>query len=188
MEVAKFKIDEAFNITGRGIVLTGDIESGEINSGDYIELGYNSILITGIEGFRKIDGSKPHRVGLLLRTGAEMKKEDFEIYYNITASITSRESLLPPAINLEEIQYKYSAFNKDKSEQHKKYLQEESLKAQLFCNSVIGMRPDIGFYVEVNGISISKDVFPKEYEQIIKAWSKVHEKLNEFKKDKNDAK
>jgi hypothetical protein len=71
---------------------------------------------------------------------------------------------------------------------HVTYLHEESLKAQLFCNSIIGMRPDIGFYIEVNGMTISKDVFPEEYEQIVKAWSKVHEKLNEFKKDKTDAK
>jgi len=188
MEVAKFKIDDVFNITGRGIVLSGEIESGEINTGNYIELGYNSFLITGVEGFYMSKSVKPRRIGLVLRTVSEMNKEDFKKYCNTVASITSRSSLLPPAINLEEIQYKWSAFTTDKKELHERYLQEESLKAQLFCNSVLGMRPGIGYYIEVNGITVSKDVFPEEYEQIIKAWSKVHEKLNEFKKDKTDAK
>ncbi len=105
--------------------------------------------------------------------------------YACVASITTFDSLLLPALNLDKIQSKWSAFTTDKKELHEKYLQEESLKAQLFCNSVLGMRPDIGYYIEVNGITISKDVFPKEYEQITKAWSKVHEKLNEFKSERD---
>lgn len=190
MRFSEFKIEDVFIITGRGIVLSGEILSGKINTGDYINIGLNPFLIIGIESFRKGGSGVSSRVGILIRTSDTNKsfpeiKEDLKQYNNTIASITTFDSLLPPSINTEELKYKYSTFNKDKSEQHIKYLQEEGLKAQLFCNSVLGMRPDIGFYIEVNGITISKDVFPKEYEQIVKAWSKVHEKLNEFKNKDN---
>ncbi|MFP3037342.1 MAG: elongation factor Tu [Candidatus Karelsulcia muelleri] len=74
-------IEDVFTITGRGTVATGRIETGIINTGDYIEIigmgekekKLNSI-VTGVEMFRKIldKGQAGDNVGLLLR-GIEKK-------------------------------------------------------------------------------------------------------------------
>ena len=70
MRFSEFKIEDVFIITGRGIVLSGEIISGKINTGDYIEIGTNPFLIIGIESFRKGDTGVSSRVGLLIRTSS----------------------------------------------------------------------------------------------------------------------
>lgn len=66
-------IEDVFSITGRGTVVTGKIESGEINLGDVITLlGYNisnKVTVTGIEMFQKklVKAETGYNVGVLLR-------------------------------------------------------------------------------------------------------------------------
>jgi elongation factor Tu len=67
-------IEDVFTITGRGTVVTGRIERGQIHTGDKAELvGIKSetqeTTITGVEMFRKIldEGQAGDNVGLLLR-------------------------------------------------------------------------------------------------------------------------
>ncbi len=50
---SKFRIEDTFNITGRGVVLTGCILDGDINVGDSIQMGSRLIIIKGIEMYRK---------------------------------------------------------------------------------------------------------------------------------------
>jgi hypothetical protein len=77
---------------------------------------------------------------------------------------------------------KWSMFGEDAQS---KYLKEQSIKASLMCNQLIPMRPDIGHYLEVNGIEIAKSAFPEEYETILKAWYDVHKKLEDVRKVKS---
>ena len=60
--IAKYRIKEIFKITGRGLVLAGYIEDGEVSVGDYIEFAvYGKIIkrrISGIEGIRKVNSEK----------------------------------------------------------------------------------------------------------------------------------
>lgn len=70
---AVFLIDDIFNITGRGVVVTGTVKQGTFQSGDKIELEKQdgSILpctIKGLEMFRKILSSATvgDNVGILL--------------------------------------------------------------------------------------------------------------------------
>ena len=67
-------VEDVFSITGRGTVATGRIETGEIHTGDKVDiigLGAEKLgsVITGVEMFRKIldDGQAGDNVGLLLR-------------------------------------------------------------------------------------------------------------------------
>lgn len=66
-------IEDVFSITGRGTVVTGKIDRGEIKVGDLVNLiGFNSIkntTVTGIEMFQKIldIGEAGDNVGILLR-------------------------------------------------------------------------------------------------------------------------
>jgi elongation factor Tu len=67
-------VEDVFSITGRGTVATGRIETGEVHTGDKVDiigLGAEKLssTITGVEMFRKIldDGQAGDNVGLLLR-------------------------------------------------------------------------------------------------------------------------
>lgn len=67
-------VEDVFSITGRGTVATGRIETGEINTGDPVEIiGFNdkpmTSTVTGVEMFRKIldRGEAGDNVGILLR-------------------------------------------------------------------------------------------------------------------------
>ena len=71
----KFTIEDVFNISGRGTVVTGRVESGAIRIGEEVEVyNYNAELvsksiITGIEQFRKTCdvASEGGHYGILLR-------------------------------------------------------------------------------------------------------------------------
>lgn len=60
--IAKYRIKDIFKITGRGLVLAGYIEDGEVSVGDYIEFtAFGKIIkrrISGIEGIRKVNFEK----------------------------------------------------------------------------------------------------------------------------------
>ena len=54
-------------ISGRGIVLSGRVVSGEISKGDEINIGGETFLITGVEAFSGSFGRTNHNIGLLIR-------------------------------------------------------------------------------------------------------------------------
>ena len=62
-------IGDVFTITGRGTVITGQIENGTINVNEIVTINNQSFVVTGIEQFRKIvnSASAGMNVGLLLR-------------------------------------------------------------------------------------------------------------------------
>jgi elongation factor Tu len=67
-------VEDVFSITGRGTVATGRIETGQIHTGDPVQiigLGAENLksVVTGVEMFRKIldQGQAGDNVGLLLR-------------------------------------------------------------------------------------------------------------------------
>jgi elongation factor Tu len=74
-------IEDVFSITGRGTVVTGRIEGGQVNVGDTIEIvglkDTTSTTVTGVEMFRKLldSGMAGDNVGVLLRG---TKREDVE--------------------------------------------------------------------------------------------------------------
>jgi elongation factor Tu len=74
-------VEDVFSITGRGLVVTGRIEQGIINTGDTAEIvGIHdtaSTVVTGVEIFRKIidQGQAGDNVGCLLRG---TKREEVE--------------------------------------------------------------------------------------------------------------
>jgi elongation factor Tu len=74
-------VEDVFNITGRGTVVTGRIERGVIKVGENIEIvGFKptaNSVVTGVEMFKKLldEGQAGDNVGLLLRG---TKREDVE--------------------------------------------------------------------------------------------------------------
>ena len=75
-------IEDVFTITGRGTVVTGRVERGQIKTGESVDLigirpQKQTTVVTGVEMFRKIlsEGEAGDNVGLLLRG---TKKEDVE--------------------------------------------------------------------------------------------------------------
>jgi elongation factor Tu len=74
-------VEDVFTITGRGTVVTGRIERGQVKVGDEIEvIGFGDTkktTCTGVEMFRKLldEGQAGDNVGLLLRG---IKREDIE--------------------------------------------------------------------------------------------------------------
>ena len=67
-------IEDVFNIKGRGTVVTGRIERGQVNTGEEIEIvgiqrDTQTSVVTGVEMFRKIldSGEAGDNVGCLLR-------------------------------------------------------------------------------------------------------------------------
>jgi elongation factor Tu len=74
-------VEGVFSISGRGTVVTGRIETGQIKIGDEVDvIGFGKHIksvVTGVEMFRKIlnEGQAGDNVGLLIRG---LKKEDVE--------------------------------------------------------------------------------------------------------------
>ncbi|MCC6370478.1 MAG: hypothetical protein IT236_05670 [Bacteroidia bacterium] len=67
--IAKYRIEDTFKITGRGLVFGGEIIEGEIHIGDAIEFVFSGQTrlrkIKGIELIRRID-KNPNFTGLLI--------------------------------------------------------------------------------------------------------------------------
>ena len=74
-------IEDVFTISGRGTVVTGRVERGQVKVGDEIEIvglrDTQSTVVTGVEMFRKVldDGQAGDNIGALLRG---TKKEEVE--------------------------------------------------------------------------------------------------------------
>jgi hypothetical protein len=63
----------------------------------------------------------------------------------------------------------------------KEYIEEQFRHLQLLGSRITPMRPGVGFYTTVDGLEISEDVFPEEYETIQKAWDSVVTKIEELR-------
>ncbi|MBK6856987.1 MAG: elongation factor Tu [Microthrixaceae bacterium] len=74
-------IEDVFSITGRGTVVTGKVEQGQIHTGDEVEIvgikATQKTTCTGVEMFRKLldEGQAGDNIGALLRG---TKKEEVE--------------------------------------------------------------------------------------------------------------
>ena len=66
-------VEDVFSITGRGTVVTGRVEQGQLSVGDNVEIvgirELQSTVVTGVEMFRKLldEAQAGDNVGLLLR-------------------------------------------------------------------------------------------------------------------------
>lgn len=78
--MAKFKILTSFKITGRGLVIVGDITEGEIQIGNWIIFKHNNTEykreIKAIEMVDKIAEKIAH-VGLIMNHLNQKEKEEF---------------------------------------------------------------------------------------------------------------
>ena len=71
-------VEDVFTITGRGTVVTGRVDSGEIHVGDYVNInGSRQVQVAGVEMFRKtLDYAKAgDNCGLLLK---DISKDDIK--------------------------------------------------------------------------------------------------------------
>ena len=66
------------------------------------------------------------------------------------------------------------------------YIKEQYQHLQLLGNNITPLRPGIGFYVTVDGLEISEDIFPEEYEQIQNAWGSVVEKIKRLNQNNDE--
>lgn len=67
-----------------------------------------------------------------------------------------------------------------KEQQKEKWLKENSPKSQLLGNNILPMC--IGFFLTVEGLKISQDIFNEEFDQISKSYFSVMKKLDEYYK------
>jgi len=68
----------------------------------------------------------------------------------------------------------------------KEYIKEQYQHLQLLGSNITPLRPGVGYYVTVDGLEISEDYFPEEYEQIQNAWDSVAEKIKELNQMKDE--
>lgn len=73
--MAKFRLEDAFNITGRGIALTGRIIEGTIKIGNFIKIGNDLIRINQIEMFSKAFASVESGYNIGILVGNQITKE-----------------------------------------------------------------------------------------------------------------
>jgi hypothetical protein len=76
-------------------------------------------------------------------------------------------------------------YEKYKEECKDKWLSENSHKSQLMGNNILPMRPDFGFFITVEKLEISEDIFKEEYDAISKAYFSIMKKLDEHYKKSN---
>ena len=68
----------------------------------------------------------------------------------------------------------------------KEYIKEQYQHLQLLGSNITPLRPGVGFYVTVDGLEISEDIFPEEYEQIQNAWGSVVEKIKRLNQNNDE--
>lgn len=76
-------------------------------------------------------------------------------------------------------------YEENKKMRKENWLKKNAYKSQLFHSTIMSANPDLGFYINVNGLEISKDFFSEEYEQITKAYFSFIKKLDEHYKNKS---
>ena len=62
----------------------------------------------------------------------------------------------------------------------KEYIKEQYQYLQLLGSNITPLRAGVGFYTTVDGLEISEDYFPEEYEQIQNAWNSVVKKIKKL--------
>ncbi len=109
-------VEDVMTITGRGTVVTGRIEQGQLKVGDEVEIvGLRSTqktVVTGIEMFRKLldSGQAGDNVGILLRG---VKKEDVE-----RGQVVCKPGSITPHTNFEASVY---VLKKEEGGRHKPF-------------------------------------------------------------------
>ena len=68
----------------------------------------------------------------------------------------------------------------------KEYIKEQHQHLQLLSSNITPTRPGVGSYVTVDGLEISEDYFPEEFEQIENAWDSVAKKIKELNQNKDE--
>ena len=68
----------------------------------------------------------------------------------------------------------------------KEYIKQQYQHLQLLGNNITPLRPGVGFYVTVDGLEISEDYFPEEYDQIRNAWNSTVKKIKTLNENKED--
>jgi len=79
-------------------------------------------------------------------------------------------------------------YKKYKKELKKKWLDKNGYKSQILGNQLGSMNPEVGFYVNVNGIEVSEDFFKKEFSAISKAYNSVIKKMEKHYRKNNESK
>ncbi len=69
----------------------------------------------------------------------------------------------------------------------KEYIKEQYQHLQLLGSHITSLRPGVGSYVTVDGLEISEDYFPEEYEQIQNAWGSVVKKIEELNQKEDES-
>ena len=80
-KIAEFKLEDKFRITGRGLVLAGQIISGTISAGNSVCIKYGDDLIAAkIRGVEIGDRIRPrtHFIGLLMEPENDHLEPEFE--------------------------------------------------------------------------------------------------------------
>lgn len=65
----------------------------------------------------------------------------------------------------------------DENELKNSYIRHQKYKLQLLSNNIIPLSPDTGNYIEINGIRISENFLPEEYDKVTKVWTDVANKI-----------
>ena len=63
---------------------------------------------------------------------------------------------------------------------NKEYIKEQYQHLQLLGSNITPLRPGIGYFTTVDGLEISEEYFPEEYEQIQNAWNSVVKKIKDL--------
>ena len=58
-----------------------------------------------------------------------------------------------------------------------------ALDSEFACVNIIPLRPDIGRYINVNGLEISERFFPDEFTEIVNIYDTLIKKLNKFNRN-----
>jgi elongation factor Tu len=109
-------VEDVMTITGRGTVVTGRIEQGQVSVGDEVEIvglrNTQKTVVTGIEMFRKLldSGQAGDNVGVLLRG---TKKEDVE-----RGQVVCKPGSITPHTNFEANVY---VLTKEEGGRHKPF-------------------------------------------------------------------
>jgi translation elongation factor EF-Tu-like GTPase len=79
-EKSTYQINDTFKITGRGIVFVGNISSGLVSIGDWIEFNFKGSTIrrkiNGIEGIRSL--KEENNCGLVIEAMSREEIEDLK--------------------------------------------------------------------------------------------------------------
>jgi elongation factor Tu len=109
-------IEDVMSITGRGTVVTGKVEQGQVKVGEEIEIvglrNTQKTVVTGVEMFRKLldEGRAGDNIGALLRG---TKKEDVE-----RGQVLAKPGSITPHTNFEANVY---VLNKEEGGRHKPF-------------------------------------------------------------------